>query len=59
MIADTSSLKIYLDGGRKVLSTRFYPDSGQVALHVHGISLRGWHLNGMEVDIPGKFSSLS
>ncbi len=54
VIADMSSLEIYLDGGRKVLSTRFYPDGEAVALHARGISLKGWRLNGMEVDIYGK-----
>lgn len=51
IIADTSSLEIYLDGGRKVLSTRFYPENQSVNLRANGISLTGWRLNGMEVNI--------
>lgn len=54
IIADTSSLEIYLDGGRKVLSTRFYPESEAVNLCTHGIALTGWRLNGMEVNILGE-----
>ncbi|MDE7229512.1 MAG: glycoside hydrolase family 32 protein [Oscillospiraceae bacterium] len=51
IIADMSSLEIYLDGGRKVLSTRFYPDSESIKLQTLGISLTGCQLNSMEVDI--------
>lgn len=54
IIADTSSLEIYLDGGRKVLSTRFYPENESVNLRANGISLTGWRLNGMEVNILGE-----
>lgn len=54
IIADTSSLEIYLDGGRRVLSTRFYPENESVNLREHGISLTGWCLNGMEVNILGE-----
>lgn len=54
IIADTSSLEIYLDGGRKVLSTRFYPENQSVNLRANGISLTGWRLKGMEVNILGK-----
>lgn len=54
IIADTSSLEIYLDGGRKVLSTRFYPENESVRLCAHGISLKGWRLNSMEVNILGE-----
>ncbi|MDO4554874.1 MAG: glycoside hydrolase family 32 protein, partial [Lachnospiraceae bacterium] len=32
IIADYSSMEIYLDGGRKVLSTRFYPEKKEVTL---------------------------
>lgn len=54
IIADTSSLEIYLDGGRKVLSTRFYPENESVNLRAHGIALNGWRLNSMEVKILGE-----
>lgn len=54
VIADMSSLEIYLDGGRKVLSTRFYPENKSVNLCARGIFLKGWNLNGMEVNIIGE-----
>lgn len=49
IIADKSSLEIYLDGGRKVLSSRFYPDSGCVNISVSGINADIYPLKGMEV----------
>lgn len=54
IIADISSLEIYLDGGRKVMSTRFYPENEAVNLRVRGIALNGWRLNRMEVNILGE-----
>lgn len=54
IIADMSSLEIYLGGGRKVLSTRFYPDSEAVTIQTHGIDLNGWYLKEMEVNILGE-----
>ncbi len=54
IIADISSLEIFLDGGRKVLSTRFYPDDANIKVSAHGIELKGYNLNGMEVDIIGE-----
>lgn len=54
IIVDTSSLEIYLDGGRKIMSTRFYPENESVNLHTNGIALTGWRLNGMEVNILGE-----
>ncbi len=54
IIADISSLEIFLDGGRKVLSTRFYPDDVNIKVSASGIDLKGYSLNGMEVDILGE-----
>ena len=54
IIADLSSMEIYLDGGKKVLSTRFYPEGENVNLRANGIALKGWRLQGMEVHILGK-----
>lgn len=54
IIADMSSLEIYLDGGRKVLSTRFYPENEMPKIHMRGISLKGRCLNGMEVNFLGE-----
>ncbi|MBQ9948185.1 MAG: glycoside hydrolase family 32 protein [Oscillospiraceae bacterium] len=36
VIADMSSLEIYLSGGRKVLSTRFYPEDETVHVDISG-----------------------
>ena len=38
MIADTSSLEIYINDGRYVMSTRFYPEHRQVKIAVSGAS---------------------
>lgn len=54
VIADISSLEIFLDGGRKVLNTRFYPGDANIKVSAHGIELKGYNLNGMEVDILGE-----
>lgn len=54
IIADTSSLEIYLDGGKRVLSTRFYPDGSLFNIRAQGIDLKGFELKGMEVKICGK-----
>lgn len=54
IIADTSSLEIYLDGGRRVLSTRFYPESETIELKTRGTALSGYRMNGMEADVYGE-----
>lgn len=38
IIADVSSLEIYINGGRYVMSTRFYPEHRQVKTAVNGAS---------------------
>lgn len=54
IIADKSSLEIYLDGGRKVLSSRFYPDSDCVNISAAGINAEIYPLKGMEVSYLGE-----
>ena len=54
IIADMSSLEIYLDGGRYVMSTRFYPESENVILELNGIKAEMYPLKGMEMNINGK-----
>jgi len=54
IIADISSLEIYLDGGRRVLSTRFYPVNDFVDLSLRGFSADVYPLKNMEVNILGK-----
>lgn len=49
IIADKSSLEIYLNGGEKVMSTRLYPLETKVALTSYGISGSVYPLKGMEV----------
>ena len=38
IIADVSSLEIYINGGRYVMGTRFYPEHRQVKIEVRGAS---------------------
>lgn len=45
VIADTSSLEIYLNDGRKALSTRFYPNDNTVNIHLSGLSAEIYSLN--------------
>ena len=54
IIADTSSLEIYLDGGRTVFGTRFYPDNERVTVSAEGISAEIFSLRGMEVKYLGE-----
>lgn len=49
IIADTSSVEVYLDGGRKVLSTRFYPETTDTEIFFSGVCGTLYSLNGMEV----------
>ncbi len=49
IIADKSSLEIYLNGGERVMSTRFYPDGTEVAIHGEGIGGSVYRLKGMEM----------
>ena len=54
IIADMSSLEIYLDGGRYVMSTRYYPPAETITIGLHGINADLYTLRGMEVTIHGK-----
>ncbi len=49
VIADMSSLEIYLDGGRKVFSTRYYPKNKIVTVSINGIYVDVYKIDGMEV----------
>lgn len=48
IIADKSSVEIYLDGGKTVFSSRMYPASDKVALSVKGINAEVFTLKEME-----------
>lgn len=54
LIADKSSVEIYLDGGRIVLSSRMYPGSDQVTLSPEGISGEIFRLDKMGVTYFGE-----
>ena len=49
VIADTSSVEIYLNGGETVLSSRMYPPDTEVVLKPDGISVTLYELDGIEV----------
>lgn len=49
IIADTSSMEVYLNGGQRVMSTRFYPANTDVDVRTSGISGLIYTLDGMEV----------
>lgn len=49
IIADKSSVEIYLDGGRTFLSSRMYPDTDEISVSAQGIDAEIFTLKGMEV----------
>jgi beta-fructofuranosidase len=49
ILADTSSLEIYLDGGAAVLATRFYPREGTLSLRAEGTAAAVEPMRPMEV----------
>lgn len=49
ILADTSSLEVYLSDGEKVLSSRFYPADTSVKLTFSGLSGTLYELDGMEM----------
>jgi beta-fructofuranosidase len=53
IIADKSSLEIYLNGGEKVMSTRFYPPDTAVKIRGEGIGGSVYRLKGMEMEMFG------
>lgn len=54
LIADKSSVEIYLDGGRKVLSSRFYPETDDISVHAEGFDAVIFKLKGMEMTYLGE-----
>ena len=42
LIADMSSIEVYLNGGETVMSTRFYPDGGCAELEIKGFEAQVW-----------------
>lgn len=49
VIADTTSLEVYLNGGETVMSTRMYPADSEVTLSVSGCDGTVYELDGIEV----------
>lgn len=54
IIADKSSVEIYLDCGRTVFTSRMYPETDNVTLSVKGINAEVYNLNEMEVSYLGE-----
>jgi beta-fructofuranosidase len=53
IIADTSSVEVYLNSGEKVLSSRFYPCDSAVTLGFDGLCGSLFQLDGLEVKSHG------
>ncbi len=49
ILADKSSLEIYLDGGKKVLSSRMYPGTEAINISVQGIKADIFSLSPMKI----------
>ena len=49
IIADASSIEIYLNGGEKVLSSRMYPEDTEIELSAEGIEGTIYSLGSLEV----------
>lgn len=49
LVADTSAVEVYLDGGRVVMSSRMYPDGTRTAVTARGLRATLYTLNRMEV----------
>ena len=49
VLVDASSLEIYLNGGEKVLSSRFYPKDSRISLTCHNLDGCIYELSGMEI----------
>lgn len=54
IIADKSSLEIYLNNGRTVLSTRMYPEGDSVEVVFRGINAEIFKLRKQEVKFLGE-----
>ena len=53
VIADTSSVEVYLANGKKVLSSRMYPAGSEIKLLTKGVTGTLYRLNGTEVSYDG------
>lgn len=44
VIADMSSIEVYINDGETVMSTRIYPDNDNVKLKVNGFEAQVWDI---------------
>lgn len=44
VIADMSSIEVYINDGETVMSTRIYPDNDRVKLKVNGFEAQVWDI---------------
>lgn len=49
IIADKSSVEVYINGGEKVMSARMYPEDTEISLSAEGINGTVYELDGIEV----------
>ena len=49
VLADSTSVEIYLNDGEVVLSSRYYPAEGPMTVSMRGIDGDIWPMKGMEV----------
>ncbi|MCR5480721.1 MAG: glycoside hydrolase family 32 protein [Ruminococcus sp.] len=54
VLADKTSLEIFLNGGEKVLSTRFYPSDTRISIRSKGLSCEVSQLDAMQVRYLGE-----
>lgn len=54
IIIDNSSVEIYADGGRMVMSSRIYPLADAITVSVQGLDAAIYELEGMEVEYLGE-----
>ena len=49
ILADASSLEVFLNDGEKVMGSRFYPLEEELVVTCHGLDVCVYELSGMEV----------
>lgn len=54
IIADMSSLEVFLDGGKYVMSTRFYPTDNNIEIKLNGLKADIYKMHRMEMYINGE-----
>lgn len=51
ILADTSAVEIYVNGGEVVFTTRYYPQSTEISVQIawEGAEVRMWEMNGISI----------